>query len=270
MSKRSACVLFGGALVLAACGGGAASPGESDGPAAINAPDTEQAESGEESGDAEESEQFESDRGRLGSEIAVSDTDPASYRGQIGTRIVYECPPEGTPSVIWGVEMYTDDSSVCSAAAHVGLLTLDEGGSVTIEIAEGQDEYATGRANDIDSVRYGSWGGSFFFPDAPPGSSEFGPTLISWTETARSGAVGDGFEVDCAPGGAPGNVWGTGTYTADSSICTAAVHAGLITIADGGVVTATVVDGLDEYEGTEANGIATTAYGTYGLSFTFE
>jgi hypothetical protein len=64
-------------------------------------------------------------------------------------------------------------------------------------------------------------------------------------------------------------VWGTATYTADSSICTAAVHAGLFDQAEGGTVTIEVVAGLDAYEGTTANGVTTRAYGAYDPAFRF-
>jgi len=42
----------------------------------------------------------------------------------------------------------------------------------------------------------------------------------------------------CESGGALGSVWGSGPYTADSSVCSAATHAGVIGI-DGGGVTIT-------------------------------
>lgn len=62
---------------------------------------------------------------------------------------------------------------------------------------------------------------------------------------------------------------GSGPYTADSSICTAGVHAGLITIADGGTVVIEVAAGQESYEASDANGVSTSSYGSYGSSFTF-
>jgi hypothetical protein len=39
------------------------------------------------------------------------------------------CPPLGTfPQPLWGTDIYTDESSICAAAAHVGLISLDAGG----------------------------------------------------------------------------------------------------------------------------------------------
>ena len=67
----------------------------------------------------------------------------------------------------------------------------------------------------------------------------------------------------------PGSVWGTDVYTADSSICTAAVHAGLIDPAEGGPVAFEVVAGEDAYEGSTAHGVTTRDYGPYDLAFRF-
>ena len=75
--------------------------------------------------------------------------------------------------------------------------------------------------------------------------------------------------VTCEPNGTPGSVWGTDVYTDDSSICTAAVHAGLITVEEGGEVTFELVDGQAAYEGSEANGITSNDFGVYGGSFRF-
>lgn len=65
-----------------------------------------------------------------------------------------------------------------------------------------------------------------------------------------------------------GSVWGTGTDTADSRICRAAVHAGFIP-ATGGTVNVVPAPGLPSYVDTPANGITTLNYGPWSASFTF-
>jgi hypothetical protein len=62
-------------------------------------------------------------------------------------------------------------------------------------------------------------------------------------------------------------VWGSGSYTDDSSICTAAVHAGRIQPASGGVVTARIVAGLPRYVGSARNGVTTSSFGRFQGSF---
>ena len=169
---------------------------------------------------------------------------------------------------MWGTNVYTDDSSVCTAAVHQGLIGLDDGGTVTIEILDGQAEYVGSQANGVTTRSYGSWGGSFSFPDAEP--LEVGAT-IDWSRSASFYAGDDRAEitVECAPGGTAGSVWGSGTYTDDSSICTAAVHAGLITLADGGQVTFRLTPGEESYTGSTANGVQSRDYGSWGASFQF-
>lgn len=72
----------------------------------------------------------------------------------------------------------------------------------------------------------------------------------------------------CAPGAAGGAVWGSGPYTADSDICTAALHAGVIG-PGGGEVTLRRLPGQSAYAATSANGVQTLGYGSYGESFDF-
>jgi len=74
-------------------------------------------------------------------------------------------------------------------------------------------------------------------------------------------------QVQMSPGGKEGNVWGTDIYTADSSICNAAVHAGKLTMDNGGSVTIELRPGESSYKGTTRNGIKTSDYGAYGRSF---
>ncbi len=52
----------------------------------------------------------------------------------------------------------------------------------------------------------------------------------------------------CPAGFASGSVWGSGPYTADSDVCTAALHAGVIG-PEGGKVMALAAEGLETYTG---------------------
>nr|WP_246524196.1 LCCL domain-containing protein [Neoroseomonas eburnea] len=66
---------------------------------------------------------------------------------------------------------------------------------------------------------------------------------------------------------AEGQVWGTDTYTADSRICVAARHAGLLT-ANGGEVVVTATRGAASYRGSTRNGVTSDEYEAYDSSFT--
>ncbi|MBY4892519.1 hypothetical protein KUL25_07055 [Rhodobacteraceae bacterium N5(2021)] len=78
------------------------------------------------------------------------------------------------------------------------------------------------------------------------------------------GATG---QIECPANGSLSTVWGTGTYTSDSSICTAALHYGWITREAGGLVGFRQVAGLDSYEGSSQNGVTTLDYGSWSSSF---
>jgi hypothetical protein len=84
-----------------------------------------------------------------------------------GTQCVYACPP-GFPltGTIWGTTIYTDDSAVCKAAMHAGLISQAAGGSVTIAIADGQQSYAATTQNGVTSSGWSTWGRSFVFVGA--------------------------------------------------------------------------------------------------------
>ncbi|HYO45703.1 MAG TPA: LCCL domain-containing protein [Gemmatimonadota bacterium] len=106
-----------------------------------------------------------------------------SHRGEVGTRYTYTCPPNGTVGPVWGTDVYTDDSSVCTAAVHAGLITLVSGGAVTIEMRGGESAYRGEPRNGVTSWNYGAWEGSFVFPRpgdapaAPPSQAGAGQAL---------------------------------------------------------------------------------------------
>lgn len=62
---------------------------------------------------------------------------------------------------VWGTDIYTDDSSVCLAAIHAGVIKSSTGGAFTIEWLLGQESYIGTTANGITTSEYGAWGGSF-------------------------------------------------------------------------------------------------------------
>lgn len=80
--------------------------------------------------------------------------------------------------------------------------------------------------------------------------------------------VGTIFEVTIT-GNAYGNVWGTDIYTADSNVNTAAVHAGVLRHGETGKVRIEVLPGQDRYVGSTRNGVRSSDYGSYPLSFRF-
>ena len=97
-------------------------------------------------------------------------------------------------------------------------------------------------------------------------------TSAEWSTTASDYRGQDGLLVafQCAKNPRLvnlGNVWGTDTYSDDSSVCSAGVHAGAITYQDGGLVVFEIRPGLDDYQASIRNGVSSATWGTWGGSF---
>ena len=90
-------------------------------------------------------------------------TSATDYRGQDSLQVAYVCPDSGTASVVWGSDVYTDDSSVCTAAVHAGKITLASGGRMVIKIRPGQTAYTSSTRNGVTTLAYGVWTGSYVF-----------------------------------------------------------------------------------------------------------
>ncbi|CAN1561214.1 LCCL domain containing protein [Rhabdaerophilaceae bacterium] len=65
-----------------------------------------------------------------------------------------------------------------------------------------------------------------------------------------------------------GQVWGTDTYTRDSTLGAAAVHAGLVKPGETAVLRVTIVPPLSSYSGTTRHGVTTTDYGEFPHAWT--
>jgi hypothetical protein len=67
-----------------------------------------------------------------------------------------------------------------------------------------------------------------------------------------------------------GTVWGTKTYTTDSDLAMAAVHAGALKPGQTGVVKVTFSPGQKNYIGSVKNGVTSSSWGSFSLSFKIE
>lgn len=87
----------------------------------------------------------------------------ADFYGLEEGPVTVECRPEGMAHQLWGTDVYTDDSAICTAAAHAGLITLEEGGEVTFAFTEGPDVYPASERNGIGSHEGRDWPEGFEF-----------------------------------------------------------------------------------------------------------
>lgn len=179
--------------------------------------------------------------------------------------VIAQCPAGCATSSysVWGTIIYTEDSSVCAAAIHAGVIS-NAGGAVTVEKRAGRTSYQSTSQNGITSSSYGSYPRSFSFHG-----------LVSSIEMIQCSTRGNGFKEENVTLQCPtsckeqvSSLWGTAIYTEDSMICAAAIHAGVISNS-GGVVTVEKLPGQSSYQGSSQNGITSSNYGTYSKSFTF-
>ena len=172
-----------------------------------------------------------------------------------------ECPAGAPQGSIWGTGVYTSDSDICTAALHAGVIGTSGGAILALE-QSGQESYPASTANGVESRAWGAYGSSFIFEAKGPRAVVSGTAPACGRFDPSVGTL----TCHCPSAPSTGAVWGSGPYTADSDICAAALHAGVL---DGMErdVTVLALPGLDRYTGTIRNGVTTRDWGAYGDSF---
>ncbi len=202
------------------------------------------------------------------------------YRDRLGDEVSLFCPPHGVADRVWGSDVYADQSSICTAAVHAGLITLESGGAIAIRILPGQDTYRGSTQNEIAAREFGQWPGSFTFTtlrDAVAGvmvSSDGTPIALqvaTWGTTAEAFAsqMNHVFAVYCPANGIATDVWGSDIYRDASSVCTAAAHAGRLIPQAGGAIAFKVVAPMPFYIGNTRHGITSRHWQGGRSSFQF-
>jgi hypothetical protein len=208
--------------------------------------------------------------------------DAQQLKGNDGTAFRVSCPAGCDKGSVYGTGVYTSDTSICRAGVHAGAIPA-QGGTLTVVLEAGRAAYRGSEQNGIKSRDYGKYSRSFAVVTdgrlpASAGSSAApaaagaagGGTVIeagcSFDAQQLTGNDGTAFRVACPAGCDSGSVYGTGVYTADTSICRAGVHAGAIPAA-GGTLSIVLEAGRPAYRGSEQNGIKSRDYGKYSRSY---
>jgi hypothetical protein len=112
---------------------------------------------------------------------------PADLRGRNGEQFTFNCAPNGSlAATVWGTDVYTDDSSVCKAAVHAGVIRLAQGGTVAVTILAGRTAYQGSTRNGVTTEGYGSWSGSFSVAPAGAAANAPAPAPASTSSPASS------------------------------------------------------------------------------------
>ncbi|MEX0717099.1 MAG: LCCL domain-containing protein, partial [Planctomycetaceae bacterium] len=221
--------------------------------------------------------------------------DPVSltaHRGQVGkaflfsitgrTAVPYVGPiPEiGEPREyaagggnVWGSDIYTDDSTLAVAAVHAGVLQDGQTGIVKVTILPGRDSYTGSTRNGVTTHDYGAWAGSYWVekgPEDPAVTPALPPGVNVQPDPGSLSQVRMQPLYFRVTGTTTGSVWGSDIYTDDSSLATAAVHAGALRDGETGIVKVTLAPGRNSYAGSARHGVTTREYGEYPGSFRVE
>ena len=82
------------------------------------------------------------------------------YRGNINQTFSFLL-TGAISGAIWGTTIYTDDSSLVTAAVHSGFVQVGQVRVITVIILPGQGSYASTTQNGVTSSGWGSWSGSY-------------------------------------------------------------------------------------------------------------
>jgi len=185
----------------------------------------------------------------------------------IGQSFLFFLEAGGTGSV-WGSGPYTLDSSLSRVAVHSGVLANGKTGLVKVNILPGQNSYSGSTKNGIPSSSWGAFATSYTVEAA---SGSYTPLHLGATSAnVLPGASAGATLAVLITGKSSGSVWGSGPYTADSNLGVAAVHSGLLTVGQTGVLKVKFVPGQSSYTGSKKGGVNTSNWGAFGLGFVLE
>jgi len=208
--------------------------------------------------------------------IAGAAPDPGNVvnlRGQNGKVFFFEV-TGAQKGTVWGTDVYTDDSSLAVAAVHAGVLKVGHKAVVKVTILPGEQKYGGSMRNGITTADFGAWEGSFkveAVKGKSPRRAAPKPRVMAdpGTLVGFRGQNGKSFLFEIT-GQNTGTVWGTGVYTDDSSLATAAIHAGIVKVGQKAVVKVTILPGEQQYPGSDRNGITSSNWSDWLGSYRIE
>lgn len=176
-------------------------------------------------------------------------------RQQVGKRYTFICPAsDGRDARVYGTDVYTENSQICPAAIHAGVLQPGTAGVVSIILGSGSQSFEGTERNGVTSLSYGPAGYSYTF------AADEAPATVTWRTTWNWNErqvvdVEAPIVVECPAGKPDGVIYGDDVYTLSSPICVAAVHAGAISAEQGGVVAVMMASASSDASGGERFGI---------------
>lgn len=188
----------------------------------------------------------------------------SSYRGDTGG-VYYFYVTGTTEGSLYGTGIYTDDSSIAKAAVHAGVLQANQQGIVKVTILAGQSSYQASTAHGVSSSSYGTWSSSFAVAADDGGENKILPARAM---SDFRNCVGCVYQFSVKGLSGSGSVWGTNVYTDDSALAKAAVHMGVLSDGQTGVVRVVMAPSQKGYINTDYNSVVSGSYSEWPGSYT--
>jgi hypothetical protein len=84
----------------------------------------------------------------------------SAYRDQVGKAFFFLV-TGSRAGVVWGTDLYTDDSDLATAAVHAGVLKGGESGVVKVTVLKGEENFLGSQRHGVTSMMYGAFPGSY-------------------------------------------------------------------------------------------------------------
>jgi hypothetical protein len=199
-------------------------------------------------------------------------------KGEAGDTFQVSCPDAclETDGYLVGTDVYTSNSSICKAGIHAGAIPRT-GGLVVVQLQPGRPAYRGSVRNRLTSRDTGAFRNSFavivprgqaIVDSPPPAAPQIIDAGCSFSSEQIRDEVGTSHVVSCPAGCKTDTsyLFGTDTYTSNSSICKAAIHAGLIS-PNGGEVVVILDTPKPAFRGSLRNGLQSGDTGSFRGSF---
>jgi hypothetical protein len=167
---------------------------------------------------------------------------------------------------VYGTGTYSDDSWPGTAAVHAGAIAVGQVATLTVTCSGSASSLTGSTQYGVTSKSWGAWPTTFTI--GPAGSP---PPAVECTHACLyNKCLTDGqLQVVTVTGTTYGNVWGSGPFTDDSYVSTAAVFAGKVALGETATLQVRCTGDFQSFPGGSAHGVTTLSYGAWGFSYMF-
>lgn len=207
------------------------------------------------------------------SPVLTAPTNLSSWRSRMGGVFFFKVTANAKAGSVWGTNVYTHDTALAAAVVHAGVLRDGETGTVRVTISPAQTSFVGSTLNGLTSNSFGAYDGSYTVSNASGTTPLAAYPGMPTNPLAASVGLGSYVnQIGAAlyfrvTGSTSGVIWGTGVYTGDSSLATAAVHAGKLGAASTDVVKVSMLGPQTSFASSVANGVRSNSFGAYSTSF---